>query len=85
MSCHFWLLGREILLVEGKHQEDSVSKTSLIDLNTETLHKQKNQTQISKATNIDKIIKMTVFTWYVNNWTGVKVLRKKLCIQGGAH
>lgn len=31
-SCHFWLLGREILLVEGKHQEDSVSKTSLIDL-----------------------------------------------------
>lgn len=26
-----------------------------------------------------------VFTWYVNDWTGVEVLREKLCIQGGTH
>lgn len=25
------------------------------------------------------------FTWYVNDWTGVKVLREKLSIQGGTH
>lgn len=26
-----------------------------------------------------------VFTWYVNDWTGVEVLREKLSIQGGTH